>query len=99
MKELEEQRARARARVCVCMCACVCVYVCVCVCVKFCCKFGKNFMDIMLKSRGNRHSGWGKGLPEQKKKYGLVGNRSRCWLCFLIGKALSIMNLYHVVIW
>jgi len=41
----------------------------------------------------------GKGSP-RPKKHGCVGQRSRCcWLCFLMGKALSIMNLYHVVRW
>jgi len=35
--------------------------------VKFCCKLGKNFMGMMLKSRCNHRSGWGKGLLEQKK--------------------------------
>ena len=41
----------------------------------------------------------GKGSP-RPKKHGWVSQRSRwCWLCFLIGKALSIMNLYHVVRW
>ena len=40
----------------------------------------------------------GKGFP-RPKKHGWVGQRSRCWLCFLIGRALSIMNLYHAVRW
>jgi len=41
----------------------------------------------------------GKGSP-RPEKHGRVGQRSRCWwLCFLIGKALSITNLYHVVRW
>ena len=67
--------------------------------VKFCCKLGKNFMGMMLKSRCNHRSGWGKGLLEQKK-HGWVGQRSRCcWLCFLIVKALSIMNLYRMFRW
>ena len=41
----------------------------------------------------------GKGLLNQKK-HRWVGQSWRCcWLCVLIGKALSIMNFYHVVRW
>ena len=54
--------------------------------------------DVEMKTRSSQ---WmGKGSPRPKTKHGLVGQRSRCcWLCFLIGKALSIMNFYHVVRW
>jgi len=42
----------------------------------------------------------GERVSSTKKKHVWVGQRSRwCWLCFFIGKALSIMNLYHVVRW
>jgi len=72
---------------------CVCVYVW---------NFAANLVKI-LQSLFNckMHSSlWmGKVSPLQKKMHGWVGHRSRCWLCFLIGKALSIMNLYHVVRW
>ena len=55
-------------------------------------------MGMMLKPRWNCRSGSGKGILNQKnadesvKDQGDVG-------CFLIGKALLIMNLYHVVRW
>jgi len=49
----------------------------------------RGFMGTMLKPRSNRRSGCGKVLLDQKK-HGWVGQRSGCcWLCFLIGKALS----------
>jgi hypothetical protein len=81
MKELEEQRARVR----------------LCVCVKFCCKIFKTFMGMTLKPRCSGLSGWEKGLL-YRNKHGWVGQRSGwCCLYFLIGKALFVMNLYHVV--
>ena len=62
-----------------------------CLCVKFCCKLGKNFtetfqlQDPIVAVDGER-------VSSTKKHHGWVGQRSRCCcLCFLIGKALSIM--------
>ena len=67
-------------------------------CVKFCCKFDKNFTetfhdhDAIVAADGERVSS-----TPPKKKHGWVGQRSRwCWLCFLVGKALSIISLYHI---
>ena len=54
----------------------------------------RGFMGMMLKTKCNRRSGWGKGLLHQKK-HEWVGQRSRwCCLCFLIGKALSICTTW-----
>jgi len=53
----------------------------------------RGFIGMMLKSRCNRRSGWGKGLLDQKKTR---MSRSKIKFFFFIGKALSIMNLYHV---
>jgi len=56
-------------------------------------------MCMMFKPRCNHCSGWGKCLLDPIKE-GWFGQSSRCcWLCFLIAKALSNMNLYHVVWW
>jgi len=42
----------------------------------------------------------GERISQEQKKHGWIRQRSRCcWLCFLSRKALSIMNLYHVVRW
>jgi len=53
--------------------------------------------DVETKTQSSQ---WmGKWSP-QPKKHGCVGQGSRCcWLCFSIEKALSFMNLYHVVRW
>ena len=44
----------------------------------------RGFMDVMLKPKCSRRSGWGKGLLDQKK-HGWVGQRSRwCLVRFLM---------------
>ena len=69
--------------------------VCVCVCVKFCFKLCEKYVETKMQS-----SQWmGKGSPLQTKTRVSRSKIKVMFVVFFIGKALSIMNLYHVVIW
>jgi len=59
----------------------------------------RGLMCMMLKPRCNRRSGWGKGLLDPPKKDDSFKDQDGVGCVFLIGKALSILNLYHVVRW
>ena len=57
-------------------------------------------MGMMLKPRYNRRNGWEKDLFDQKKSTDeSVKDQGDAGCVFLIGKALSVMNMYHVVRW
>jgi len=56
----------------------------------------RGFMGMMLKRRCDRRSGCGKGLLDQKKKSKDDSVKDQSDV-FFEWKALSIMNLYHVV--
>ena len=57
-------------------------------------------MGMMLKPRYIRRNGWEKDLFDQKKSTDeSVKDQGDVGCVFLIGKALSVMNMYHVVRW
>ena len=68
-----------------------------CVCVTFCFKLGKHFTetfqlnDAIVAVNGERIFSTKKSTDVSVEDQGVVG------CVFLIGKALSIMDLYHVV--
>jgi len=73
------------------------------VCVKFCYKLAKMFTETFHVLKVQSSQRMEKGSPRQKKKK----KSANLWVkkqgvfvyVFLIVKALSIMNLYHVVRW